>query len=89
MPIEEEVDLTLLGNYEPEDLSYAAMFAHTLKLGESMQTPQKLKDSLQWNSAASADPVVQPPSAGQVRSPGFPLSRSVLAVILVIKLSPR
>ena len=67
VPIEEEVDLALLENNEPEDLSYAAMFAHTLNLGQdSMHTPQKLKESLQWNSAASADPIVQPPSAGQV-----------------------
>ncbi len=80
MPIEEEVDLALLGNDEPEDLSYAAMFAHTLKLGDSMQTPQKLKESLQWNSAATADPVVQPPSAGQVWIPDSP---TVLVDILL------
>ena len=82
MPIEEEVDLALLGNDEPEDLSYAAMFAHTLKLGDSMQTPQKLKESLQWNSAATADPVVQPPSAGQVWIPDSP------TVLVDILLSP-
>lgn len=67
MPIEEEVDLALLDNNEPEDLSYAAMFAHTLNLGkDSMHTPQKMKENLQWNSAISTDPIVQPPSAGQV-----------------------
>ena len=67
VPIEEELDLALLESNEPEDLSYAAMFAHTLNMGkDGMQTPQKMKESLQCNSAISADPIVQPPSAGQV-----------------------
>ena len=63
-PIEEEVDLALLETNEAEDLSYAAMFANTLNLGkESLETPQKTQDGLQWSS----DPIVQPPSTGQVR----------------------
>ena len=63
-PIEEEVDLALLESHEAEDLSYAAMFANTLNIGkESLETPQKAQDSLQWTS----DPIVQPPSTGQVR----------------------
>jgi len=68
VPIGEEVDLALLEGDEPEDLSYAAMFAHQLNIGkDSLQMPpQKAKDSLQWNSAPTADPIVQPPSAGQV-----------------------
>lgn len=74
VPIEEEVDLGLLESNEPEDLSYAAMFAHTLNLGkDSMQTPQKMKESLQWGSAASADPIVQPHSIGQVVQQYAPL----------------
>lgn len=69
VPIEEEVDLAMLESNEPEDLSYAAMFAHTLNIGkDSLESPpQKGRESSQWNSAATADPIVQPPSAGQVR----------------------
>ena len=79
MPIEDEVDLGLLESNEPEDLSYAAMFAHTLSLGkDSMQTPQKMKESLQWNSGISADPIVQPPSAGQVSLQQVPTAWSDL-----------
>ena len=64
LPIEEEVDLALLDTNEAEDLSYAAMFANTLNIGkESLETPQKTQDGLQWSS----DPIVQPPSTGQVR----------------------
>lgn len=67
VPIEDEVDIALLSN-EPEDLSYAAMFAHTLNIGkDSLQTPpHKAKDSLQWSSQPTADPIVQAPNAGQV-----------------------
>ncbi len=68
VPIGEEVDLALLESDEPEDLSYAAMFAHQLNIGKdsSQMPPQKAKESSQWKSAPTADPIVQPPSAGQV-----------------------
>ena len=63
LPIQEELDLALLETNEAEDLSYAAMFANTLSIGkESQETPQKTQDGLQWSS----DPIVQPPSTGQV-----------------------
>ena len=73
VPIGEEVDLALLESDEPEDLSYAAMFAHQLNIGkDSLQMPpQKAKNSLQWNSAPTADPIVNPPSAGQVHLQPF------------------
>ena len=71
-PIEEEVDLALLETHEAEDLSYAAMFANTLNIGkESLETPQKAQDGLQWSS----DPIV-PASKhrpGALQAPGHRL----------------
>ena len=74
VPIGEEVELALLESDEPEDLSYAAMFAHQLNIGKdsSQMLPQKAKDSSQWSSAPTADPIVQPPTAGQVHLRPFP-----------------
>ena len=77
-PIEEEVDLALLETHEAEDLSYAAMFANTLNIGkESLETPQKAQDGLQWSS----DPIVQPPSTGQVRCKPLVIGYVLLALV--------
>ena len=77
-PIEEEVDLALLETNEAEDLSYAAMFANTLNIGkESLETPQKTQDGQQWSS----DPIVQPPSTGQVRCKTLVINYALPALI--------